>query len=571
MSPVRIHPPVGIVTPVPDGSTKAPLVACLLPVRNGAEHLPEWFETVRPVADTVIALDDGSTDGTWALLTRSDLVSVVLRHPRRDTYAGWDDSANRNELLTAAADVSPRWIVQLDADERLDPDDALALRRFLDEEAEIGCGYSFQAVQMVEDRHHCRPTDVWMPRVFAYAPGQRFPSKPLHFRQLPTSIAAARVRRTTIRIQHLGGMSEALRRERVSKYREADPQGVHHPGYDRLLRPPPDVQAWETRPPGLPVVYHGPGRPPPVASPALTAVVIAREDAGTIVSSLTAIASQRTEVDLEIVAVISGSATTAQAARSVLPATDVLEHSEILRPGAARNLGLARAHGTAVSFPGSHAKVDPGALAARLAAHQRGYAMVTGTIRNGTDTPAGWASYFLESSQSLPGLPAAELQGPPISCSYLRSALEWAGGFPDWRSAEDTAVNQRLFARGYGAYRDPAMSLVHRTPCVTVALFLRHQRVRGRGWGGLMATEDSAGRLRTKAGVYQWGVAMMPVSRTVYAARHVWRCGDRSLQRRFVSVVPLVFIGALVGWVQAWATFGRSQRRLARVRAPQRS
>jgi hypothetical protein len=60
---------------------------------------------------------------------------------------------------------------------------------------------------------------------------------------------------------------------------------------------------------------------------------------------------------------------------------------------------------------------------------------------------------------------------------------------------------------------------------------------------------------------------MMPVTRTVYVARHVWRCGDRSLQRRFVSIVPIMFIGALVGWVQAWATCAWSQRRLARIRA----
>ena len=60
------------------------------------------------------------------------LVQRVLHNPIRDTYAGWDDAANRQRLLDAAADAHPDWILFLDADERLDPTDATALRTFAD-------------------------------------------------------------------------------------------------------------------------------------------------------------------------------------------------------------------------------------------------------------------------------------------------------------------------------------------------------------------------------------------------------------------------------------------------------
>ena len=50
---------------------------------------------------------------------------------RRAGFAGWDDGENRSRLLAAAAELEPDWILFLDSDERLDGDDAAALREFL--------------------------------------------------------------------------------------------------------------------------------------------------------------------------------------------------------------------------------------------------------------------------------------------------------------------------------------------------------------------------------------------------------------------------------------------------------
>ena len=94
-------------------------VVCLLPARNCADDLPSFFEAVEPLADAVVALDDGSTDGTLCALEAYPLVKVVLRNPPRDTYFGWDDATNRQRLLDAAADLRPRWIISIDADERI--------------------------------------------------------------------------------------------------------------------------------------------------------------------------------------------------------------------------------------------------------------------------------------------------------------------------------------------------------------------------------------------------------------------------------------------------------------------
>src|SRR5215207_4109597 len=101
-------------------------LVCLLPVRNGEADLPGYLEAVEGLADAVVALDDGSTDGTRQILERHPLVKRVLVNPPRADYVGWDDAANRNRLLEAAADLAPDWILSLDADERIPPDDAAA-------------------------------------------------------------------------------------------------------------------------------------------------------------------------------------------------------------------------------------------------------------------------------------------------------------------------------------------------------------------------------------------------------------------------------------------------------------
>src|SRR5205823_3610674 len=122
----------------------APGIVCLLPVRNGADVLPEWLDEAGRFADAVIALDDGSTDTTGDVLRAHPLVAQVLVNRPRAGYLGWHDGVNRNRLLAAAAEMTPEWIVSVDIDERIDPSDAAALRAFVATEARPSCAYGFE-------------------------------------------------------------------------------------------------------------------------------------------------------------------------------------------------------------------------------------------------------------------------------------------------------------------------------------------------------------------------------------------------------------------------------------------
>jgi glycosyltransferase involved in cell wall biosynthesis len=541
-------------------------LVCLLPVRNGEADLPGYLESVARFADAVVALDDGSTDHTRAILDASPLVKRVLENPPRRDYRGWDDTANRNRLLEAAADLEPECIFSLDADERIPPDDAAALRSFVEREALPGLAFGFKVYRMWRDLGQYDRAGLWVYRLFSFEPGQRCPDQRLHFVPIPTSIPRECWVRTTIRIQHLAGLTEERRLARFEKYRQADPGNAFQHSYRDLLEPPADLFAWEARPEGLAVldvsddevasILEDAGHPSLdeiVGRPALSAVVISRDDGARLLRAVASVVAQESPWPFEVIVVASGEGNGAAMVRERFPSVNVVELPRPALPGEARNAGLRLARGEYVSFPGSHVELPPGSLAGRMRAHDRGYAMVTGTTLNGTRTWAGWASYFLDHSAVLPGRPSTELEGAPSHCSYRRGALLAVGGFPEHlRAGEDAVVNQELARRGYGAYRAQDVTLVHRSPCRTPWRLVRHHVVRGRGFGRILRERDGWGRRNLLGPSGLRFLRQQTVRRLSATTRNVRRWGDRRIRAQYLRAFPLVVAGTLAAAAGTW-------------------
>lgn len=553
-----------------------PKLVCLLPVRNGAADLPGYLDSVSRFADTVVALDDGSTDETRARLEADRRVARVLSNPRRETYVGWDDAENRRRLLDAAGMLRPEWVMFLDADERVSPDDAEALRRFVESEALPGVAYGFRVHRMIESLERYDRAALWVYRLFAYQPGQTLPPTKLHLVPIPVQIPRERWIKTTIRIQHLSSLDAVRREARYRKYQEADPGCEYQKDYRHLLDPPRACKAWEPRAPGLPVVKEGArhrrlafqlaasaarAAEDEASRPALSAVVIAQNDRDRIEAVMDALVHQEVSEPVEIILVDSGSDGTAEFVRERYPTVRVVYLSEPALPGRARNAGLQVARGRIVSFPGSHVVLEPGALQQRIDAHRLGYVMVTGSVLNGTRTLSGWASYFLDHSEALPDRPSGALAGPPSHCSYLAEALIEAGGFPeDRRVGEDTLVNRALFARGHKAGRSATIRFVHRSPCRAPGRLLRHHFERGSGFGRILWERAGApSRLRARLPALAWLAGRYPFARLRFVTHNVWRWGG-ALRLRYALCFPLVVAGTLAAALGAFRFVLRAPR-----------
>jgi glycosyltransferase involved in cell wall biosynthesis len=272
---------------------------------------------------------------------------------------------------------------------------------------------------------------------------------------------------------------------------------------------------------------------------ALSTIIVSRGDECTLEPAIQAVVDQKTTEPFDVIVVTSGSKRSVEMVREKFPSVTLVALEQPALPGRARNAGVRVARGAYVSFPGSHVKLVPGSLEARIQTHKKGYAMVTGALLNGTPTAAGWASYFMDHSESLPGCPSRELARAPAHCSYDRKVLLNSGLFPeDMRAGEDTVVNERLWKQGHRAYRNRAVVLYHRSPCTTPLRLVRHHFVRGRAWGRILAAQGTG-----------FGVLSGYVSARMQRTSDNVEAWGGELAAHFARVKPLVWLGIVSAWL----------------------
>jgi glycosyltransferase involved in cell wall biosynthesis len=182
-----------------------PRVSLCMIVRNERPSLGATLESVRGLADEMIVVDTGSTDGTQDL-ARQLGASVV------DALWTDDFSAARNVGLERA---SGQWILVLDADETLGAGARAEVRALI----EAAPRAAFVLIQVGLDPFG-RPMRTPTIRLFPNDPGVRF-EFPLH-EQVERSLAqrGIPVRQTAIEIRHSGYDSPRRAAEKRIHYRQ---------------------------------------------------------------------------------------------------------------------------------------------------------------------------------------------------------------------------------------------------------------------------------------------------------------------------------------------------------------
>lgn len=229
--------------PLDEPSPRAPFlrrsrggrVVLAMLVRDEAErYLDRVLRRAAPMVDSVVVLDDGSTDGT------PDLVSALLgqldveHRLVRVTGSLFDQEWTLRQSLWQLAIASrPDWVLCLDADELLDGELRRdALRPWVDQGQFDVVG--FPLFDLWDDEEHYRDDGLWTahrrswPLLVRRDPNDSdaWARQPQHCGRFPLDVAVRRrVLPADLRVLHLGWLSPEDRRRKAERYALLDPDG----------------------------------------------------------------------------------------------------------------------------------------------------------------------------------------------------------------------------------------------------------------------------------------------------------------------------------------------------------
>jgi glycosyltransferase involved in cell wall biosynthesis len=224
---------------VPSGAVILPVwrpvrLLALLAVRNHIRYLPGYVANVAAQTDGIIALDDGSDDGSAEFLSRCPAVLEVIRIPV--DRPNWDEVGNHRRLVEAGLRHGAEWLISVDADERLEH----RFRRRCERVIRIGklLGYTAYGIhfrELWDSVDQYRVDGIWSrktsARLFKARPDHQFDKRPLHSSKAPLQ---ARVGGwfpiANLNIYHLGMLRPEDRFARRRRYETLDPEAHWQPG-----------------------------------------------------------------------------------------------------------------------------------------------------------------------------------------------------------------------------------------------------------------------------------------------------------------------------------------------------
>ncbi len=205
----------------------------LLAVRDELPYLPGFFASVAPQVEGVVALDDGSTDGSAAYLEEREEVLELLRVP--PGRPEWDENGNYRRLVDAAGRHGADWVVSLDADERVERGFRERLERLLAERPPGVDAYGVHLRELWDSPARYRDDGIWGEkrrlRLFRLAAGGDFDDRPVHGFKVPEELKRpGRHALVDLEVYHLRMIAACDRAARRRRYERSDPDGTWQPG-----------------------------------------------------------------------------------------------------------------------------------------------------------------------------------------------------------------------------------------------------------------------------------------------------------------------------------------------------
>jgi glycosyltransferase involved in cell wall biosynthesis len=193
------------------GGTKTPhptdaLSLCLI-VKNEERNLPQCLDSVRGLAGEIIVVDTGSTDRTPEVAAEYGAQVIPF------DFKIVDFSAARNEALGRAGG---RWILMLDADEKLDQSSAPMIEELVAQDE--NAGYFLERHNQYSDSAPVNAIKDYVVRLFPNRPDYRYRGRVHETVDASILAGGGRLRKTCIRIDHNFSLDKEARRRKNHWY-----------------------------------------------------------------------------------------------------------------------------------------------------------------------------------------------------------------------------------------------------------------------------------------------------------------------------------------------------------------
>ncbi len=274
-------------------------------------------------------------------------------------------------------------------------------------------------------------------------------------------------------------------------------------------------------------------------------IIVASYDSGSLIKScLESLKNQSTDQLLEIIVVDSSMDGVSNLIKETFPNVRLYQFPERKFCGDARNFGLSVAKGEIIAFIDADCRADHGWVDHIIKAHQSPPLAIGGAIGNANpQSMIGWASYFCEFSQWMPGFPIrnmADIAG--ANMSYKKKAFEEYGLFIEGTYSSDTEFHWRLGRNKYCLQFVPFILVFHHN-IDRLGRFLRHEFEHGRSFARVrMKSQDFSEWRRLFYGTFSFlipGWLLLKIG--------LRNSKNRIYLSHFLKAWPLLILG-LIAW-----------------------
>ena len=196
----------------------------LLAVRDGMRHLPELLANLVSQVDGIVALDDGSRDGSGEFLEARPEVLELMRNSR--DRSDWDEMGNHRQLVHGALRQGAEWALCIDQDERLEREFRARAERVIARGRRLGShAFGVRVRELWGSPDQYRADGIWGAKtkaaLFRLRADHEFDPRPMHGHKAP--MQEHPFRRADLLVYHLGMLDATDRQARQARYEQLDP------------------------------------------------------------------------------------------------------------------------------------------------------------------------------------------------------------------------------------------------------------------------------------------------------------------------------------------------------------